>query len=141
MLAVNKFIGASALVFVVACCLPALEFKNSSAQNDIMLGLRALAIGWSGFFAGILSWYANPLWLVAIVFSLMRKPTLSLCFGALAVIVAFTTFKILGRELPADEGNVTKMTVIKILPGCYVWLASLAITPLGALMQRLGWIR
>lgn len=137
----NKLLIVSAILFVVACCLPALEFKNSASVNDTMFGLRALVVGWSGLFAAVFSWYANPLWLLSLVLSLMRKPTLSLCFGVLAVVVAWTTFSLIGRVLPGDEGNVTKTSVIKLLPGFYVWLASLAVAPLAALLQRFGWIR
>ena len=38
--------------------------------------------------------------------------------------------------LPGDEGNVTKTTVVKLLPGCYLWLASLVLLPLAALLQK-----
>jgi hypothetical protein len=35
-----------------------------------------------------------------------------------------------GRELPGDEGNVTRTAVIRVLPGCYLWMASMAVLPL-----------
>ncbi len=100
---------ASVLLFVVACCLPALEFKNSSNAIDVMLGARALAVGWSGVFAAVTGWYANPFWLLGL---------------ALAVF---------GRsKIPGDEGDVTKSTVVQLLPGFYVWMASLVILPVAA---------
>ena len=127
---------ASLVTFVVACCLPALEFKNSNGPNDVMLGLRALVVGWSGLFAGVMAWYANPVWAAGIVLGLLRKPVWMAVAGILAIGVGSTTFAILNRELPGDEGNVTKTTVIRILPGCYVWLASFALLPLAALFAK-----
>ena len=56
----------SVLTYVVACCLPALQWKNNDKSFEIMLGLRALAVGWSGIFAGIVAWFANPLWVAAL---------------------------------------------------------------------------
>ena len=123
-------------LFVLACCLPALEFEKSSGPNDTMFGLRALAVGWSGFFAAIFAWFANPLAAISAVFAMMRKPTISLALAIVAVVLAGTTFQLLGRELPADEGNVTKMTVIKLLPGCYVWMTSIALLAVDALFRR-----
>jgi hypothetical protein len=43
---------------------------------------------------------------------------------------------LIGRELPGDEGNVTKTAVIRFLPGCYVWIASLVALPISALFQK-----
>lgn len=71
----------SVALYVAACCLPALEFRNTTNADDVMWGLRALAVGWSGIFAGVMAWYANPFWLL---------------------------------------GNVTRTTLIRLLPGCYV---------------------
>ena len=127
---------ASVVTFVVACCLPALEFKNSNGPNDVMLGLRALAVGWSGLFAGVMGWYANPVWFVGLILGLLRKPILVALAGLIAIGIAATTFSIVGRELPGDESNVTKTTVIKILPGCYVWIASFALLTLSALFAK-----
>ncbi len=132
----NKVLVASLVLYVLACCLPVLEFKNSNSANDVMLGLRALAVGWSGIFAAIFSWYANPTWLMGVILLCLRKPAPALVMGLSAVALACTTVLLLGRELPADEGGVTKTTVIKLLPGFYVWIASMISVPLAALFQR-----
>jgi hypothetical protein len=133
---VNKVLITSLLLFLVSCCLPALEFKNSSSPNDVMFGLRALVVGWSGFFVWVLSWYANPVWLLGVVLVLLRKPIPAAIVGVVAIAIAYGTFSLVGRELPADEGNVKKMTVIKLLPGCYVWMASLVILPVAAFSNK-----
>jgi hypothetical protein len=132
----NKILITSVGLFVVSCCLPAIEFKNSGSSNDVMLGLRALVVGWSGLFAGVLSWYANPVWLLGVLFVLLRKPLPAAISGVVAIIIAYTTFSLIGRELPADESNVNKMAVIKLLPGCYVWMASLVLLPIAAFTNK-----
>ena len=126
----------SLVLFLVACCLPALEFSHSGASNSIDWSISALLVGWSGIFAGVFGWYANLFWLLGILLSLFRKKMLAVISGAIAIAIACTSFSIIGRELPGDESNVTKMTVIRLLPGCYVWLASLAALPLTALLQK-----
>jgi hypothetical protein len=132
---------ATIVLYVVACCLPALEFKNSDKLNDIMLGLRALAVGWSGIFAAVVAWYANPIWLLGVILGLLRKPIPAAIAGVLAVAIGLTTFSLLGRELPGDEGNVTKTMVVRFLPGCYVWMASLIALPITALVQKFSGAR
>ncbi|MEO6993964.1 MAG: hypothetical protein ABI273_10065 [Lacunisphaera sp.] len=132
----NKVLIANLFLFVVSCCLPALEFKNSNSPNDVMFGLRALAVGWSGLFAWIFTWFANPAWLLGVIFMSRRKPTPAVIFAVVAIALAGTTFSVIGRELPADEGGVTKMTVIKLLPGCYVWMASLVTLPFAVFFKR-----
>src|SRR4030095_11120602 len=107
--------------------------RNShNKPNDIMYGLRALAVGWSGIFAWVLAWYANPCWFLSLVLGFFRRPIAAALVGVVAVALAATTFKVVGRELPGDEGNVTRTTVIRLLPGCYLWMASMALLPLAA---------
>lgn len=117
----------SLILFTISCCLPVLVLSRSNGPNDVMLGLRALAIGWSGVFAGVLAWYANPVWLLGLLLGFFRKPFLAALCGVVALGIAVTMFSVIGRELPGDEGNVTRMTVIRVLPGAYVWMASLAV--------------
>lgn len=126
----------SFVLYGIACALPALEFKNSQGPNDIMFGARALAVGWSGIFAGVFAWYANPVWLLGLGIGFLRKPVPLAILGVLAVVIAYSTVSMVGREMPGDEGNVTKTTVIRLLPGFYVWMASLALLPVVALLPR-----
>jgi hypothetical protein len=133
---VNKGLIPSVALFAISCCLPALEFQGAGRPNDVMLGLRALAVGWSGIFAGVLAWYANPIWLIGIFFAALRKPGLVLIATIIALGLACTVFSAVGRELPGDEGNVTKTTISRLLPGCFVWMASLAALPLAAMFPK-----
>ncbi|MGJ5820021.1 hypothetical protein [Paludibaculum fermentans] len=126
----------SLVLYGAACCLPALALRKTGSPDDIMLGLRALAVGWSGIFAGVLGWYANPVWLLGLVLGALRKPTAAAIAGVLAVAIACTVFSDLGRELPGDEGNITKTAILRVLPGFYVWLASFLVLPVAAFLQR-----
>jgi hypothetical protein len=40
----------SLILFVVACCLPALEFRKNATGSVVWLGGEALAMGWLGVF-------------------------------------------------------------------------------------------
>ena len=114
----NAVLIASVAFFAIACCLPALDFRKSDGSHDVMFGLRALAVGWSGLFAGVMAWYANPVWLLGVNLAYVRKPIPAVLLGLIAMGIATATFSVVGRELPADEGNVVKMTVVELLPGC-----------------------
>jgi hypothetical protein len=124
------------LLFAVACCLPALEFNQTQNPKDILSGINVLAVGWSGIFAGIIAWYANPVWLFSLIMGFAGKTRVAAIFGIIALAIGCTTFSLFGRELPADEGGVTQMTLVRTLTGCYAWLASLATLPLIALFSR-----
>ena len=89
------------LLFAIACCLPALEFRSSTGTNDVMRGARALVVGWSGIFAGVMGWSANPFWLLGLVLLSVRKPKLAALAGVVAVAIASSTFSAVGRELRA----------------------------------------
>jgi hypothetical protein len=126
----------SPALFLVACALPCLEFLEGKGKIDIMLGLRALAVGWSGIFAGITAWYANPVWLLGAVMVFWGRPIVGVFAGAFAVVIGLSTRKVIGRELPADEGNVNKMTLVRVHRGYYVWLASFATLTVASLVMH-----
>jgi hypothetical protein len=120
----------SPMLFAIACCLPALEFHKSEGGTDLMWGANILVVGWSGIFADVMAWYANPFWIAALVLGWFRKPLLAAPLSLIAIWIAYSTFSLLGRVLPADEGNVNHMTLIRVLPGFYFWMASLAVLPI-----------
>jgi hypothetical protein len=123
-------------LFVAACCLPALEFKNSDKPNDVMLGLRALAVGWSGIFAGVIAWYANPFLALSLVLAAIRKPVMAGVAALIVVGIALTVFSDIGRELPGDEGGVTKTTLIRVLPGFYVLIGSMVTAGVAGFIRK-----
>lgn len=122
-------------LYLAACCLPVLDIRKGSTP-DPMWGANALIVGWSGLFAAVFGWYANPFWFVGMIFAIMRKPRIAALFGVIAIAIACTVFTDFGRILPADEGNVTKMRIVGLLPGAYLWFASLLSLPVTAFLAR-----
>jgi len=132
----RRVVLASVVLLAIACCLPALEFKHSNGANTSMWGVEVLLMGGLGIFVGVGAWYANPFWLAAVVLGFFRKGVLAAVIGIIAIAIAANTFSVIGRVLPADEGDVTHMSVVRLLPGCYVWMASLAVLPLAAFFGK-----
>jgi hypothetical protein len=118
----------SIVLFVVACCVPALEFTKSGTK-DILSGGNVLGVGWSGIFAGVFAWYANPIWLLALIMGLIGKPKIAAIAGIAALLIGLTTFTLFGESLPADVGGTNQMMMTRTLVGCYILLASLASMP------------
>jgi len=130
-----KVLALSIALFAAACLLPALEFQQSHG-TDVQWGANILAVGWSGIFAGVLAWYANPFWVLGLVLGLRGKPKPAAIAGLVALAIGCSTFTLFGKVLPADEGNVNHMTLVRTLAGCYCWLASLATLPLVAIFPK-----
>ena len=126
---------ASAVLFAVACALPALEFSKGQGAKDVLVGINVLAVGWSGIFAGVIGWYANPFWALGLLLGFFGKPKWAAIAGLIALAIGCSTFTLFGKDLPADEGGVNHMTLARMLAGCYVWLVSLATLPLVALIK------
>lgn len=120
-------------LFVLSCCLPSLQMAK---DNEVNFGIHTVAFGWLGVFAGVMGWYANPLWGIGVLFSALRKRIPAIMFGVLAIPVALTVFNDIGRQLPADEGNVTKTAIVRLLPGAYLWLISLISLPIAAFLRK-----
>ena len=126
----------SGVLFAIACSLPALEFTKTQNGREAMMGLNVLAVGWSGIFAGVVAWYANPVWLAGLILAFAGKPRLAAVAGIVALLIGCTTFTLFGKDLPADEGGVTHMAITRVLIGCYFWLASLATLPVLVLFAK-----
>ena len=73
---------------------------------------------------GLLSWLANPCWLVATVASMARAYRAAIPFGAAAVAFALTSFHL--REIPG--GDMTPHGKIEHYEaGFFLWLSSMAL--------------
>jgi len=117
---------ASATLYAAACALPALELTKSNGTVRVMAGWECLALGWSGLLAGVWGWLANPFWLYAFVMG-WRNPGSQGAAALADLALALTTLTLLGRELPADEGNVLKMKVTRLRVGFYCWAVSFGV--------------
>jgi hypothetical protein len=125
-------------LFVIACSTPALDLVHTdNHEHDVMLGLRVLAVGWTGLFVGQFAWFANLFLLLAVVPFLLRWWITTAVILLIGISIATHTFALFGRILPADEGNVRKMYLESIGVGFYFWLASFVLPLAGALWLRM----
>jgi hypothetical protein len=127
-------LGASCLLFIIACCLPCLYTLDSNMKHDAMFGIGILLTGWSGVFVGIFAWFANPLLFLAWLLILCRLWRTAALMTLLAMLLASQTFTIFFRTLPADEGDVNHYTIQSFGIGFYFWVASLLIALVGSLL-------
>lgn len=123
----RNLLYVSIALYVVACGLPALEFQKSTGVMQVMPGWETLAMGWLGAFVSVFGWYANLFWLYALFAGFRQKALHTVLSAAIAVLLGVTAFSMMGRELPGDEGGVTKIVLVRILPGVYCWLGSFAV--------------
>jgi hypothetical protein len=120
----------SVLLFIAACFLPALEFSRKTySGGDILI------VGWFGIMAGCIACYANPVWLFALIMAFVGKNNLALIVGFIALAIGCTTFLLFGRQLGSEwSGDVSGNhyeALVRVLPGCYLWLLSLVAVPAG----------
>lgn len=142
----KRIVLLSLVLFVVACFLPALENRSDDGRTTIQLGWRLLAFGGIGLlwdrhlFTALIPWFANLLWAAGFGarFTGHRKLSAGLGLSAFA-FGASAPLLTLDRYLPADPGalgEASYFTVAKLLPGYFVWLASLAMLPTSAYLNR-----
>ncbi len=98
----------SAVLYLIACCIPALEFKNSNSPNTVMWGANALAVGWSGIFAGVMAWYANPFWLLGLLLGVFHKKPFAVIAGSMGIAIACTAFSIIAGNCRATRATSPK---------------------------------
>ena len=107
--------------------LPAIEVANGPSFT----GLEILRQGWQGTRLGIWAWYANPLFLLAVLFAGARYVRIAVAFSALAIGIGLTSFRasvtaaVAGSPLPEYQFS----------SGFYLWLAS----QLALFLFCLGW--
>jgi hypothetical protein len=75
----------SVALFEIACCLPALAFKQNQGGDDVAFELGMLVGGW----------YANPFWALGLLLGAFRKRIRAIVCGTLAVPVVLTVLPIL----------------------------------------------
>jgi hypothetical protein len=127
-------VGASLLLFVIACATPAVYFDSTS--HEPWPGVMTLILGAFGLFTGQFAWLANPFYAIALVLVLVRQWIAAATVAAIALLVALTSLLLLGETVPLDEAGVNKATVTGFGPGFYVWLASILLVAVGSLTLR-----
>jgi len=129
-------IGASAAVFAVACALPALTFQTTSGVEQTWFGGMIFFIGWMGALVGQFGWFANLLLLGSWISAGFRWRPGAFLFAAGALLLAAQSFALFGKAIPADEGGFNKLTLTHLMPGFYVWVASIVIALVGGFFLR-----
>lgn len=127
----RRLFQISLALFVLACLLPALHFRNVTATGVGALnsqhGGGVLAFGWLSLFVGQTAWLANPFWMLGMLLQgLGRRLGARVCL-ALAAVLAVTTVRLSGAVLPADEAGVNKMQLDSFGPGAWAWFAAIGL--------------
>lgn len=101
-------------LFVVSLCLPVF-FRDDGVRTGA--GGLALLVGWMTFHP---AWLANPCWIAGVVLLLLKRRLAAVIFAALAVVLALSSFTLLGAKLWNGDQAVSALSF-----GFYVWLAAL----------------
>jgi hypothetical protein len=128
-------LAASLILYLIACALPALYLAGDRTQT--MRGVEVLALGWQGLLIGQFAWFANGPWLISLFLVWFRRPLTAAVLAFLAFALAQDTWRLFGQEIPADEGGVNQFYLERLGPGAYLWMASIALVVVGALVIRL----
>lgn len=135
----NRFaiVATSALLFLVACALPVLEFRRNAAGVEVWSGFEVFLMGWLGALLGQFAWYANPFAVLAAGLLCFRLRVPAAVLAGLAILVGLSTFTLFGATVPADEGGVGKLYLQSLREGTWVWFGSLAVLLIGTFVAHL----
>lgn len=129
-------------LFLLSCFMPCLYIARPEGMMSWNGFEILLLYGWMAILAAIsLAWLANPLYFVGGVFVLnSQKGGSSLSSGlgilvsAAAVLAGGTSIWVKGAAVPKNEGGGTQGLVDYVGPGFYVWMASLLLMFLAAVL-------
>lgn len=131
----------AAILFLLACALPALEFRRNETGQDIWWGGQILAFGWLGLFIGQVAWFANPVMIVAALLLFFQRRRICVLCAAVALCLSFDTYSLFAGSIPADEGGVGRLFLTRVREGTYLWQASIGVLAMGALVARAPAVR
>jgi hypothetical protein len=126
----RAFAWTSLVLWAAALCFPTYitPIENDPHNLSNVWGVEALALGWAGYEEDKWGWFANPLWLMAMI-SLFRgrRPLLlpMLVAAPLALSAMFPTHIDFG-----DDHGVNGDSAVGI--GAWVWFAAIAVTFIAA---------
>ncbi|MHA7631441.1 hypothetical protein [Corallococcus sp. M7] len=127
----NARIAACAVsigLYVIACFLPALITRTPHGGGDSETnGAFLLLIGITAVVSGNFGWFANPLLLVALFMLGLGKDRKAFWFGGAACILGVSSIVGMGAYRADVQGTAI---------GFYVWMASLLIVPVTALLLQ-----
>src|SRR6266480_3199826 len=120
----------SGIIIATLLFLASLGFNTlmlSRGDSSFLLGFVCLLFGFS-----YVAWYANPLFLLAIIFLLLKRPGIAVATSAASLILAVTTLLI--RKAPFNEAG-HMADVVGYGPGFYLWLASISAILLASVLS------
>jgi len=117
MTAQRLLLAAAVLAWLAALLLPAISVPGMTLD-----GFDVLERGWEGATRAVLAWYANPLFVIAIVLGLQRHHRSAVFVAFAALALALSSFAT--NELAALTGR--SVPDVTLLAGFYVWLAAYA---------------
>lgn len=122
---------SSAILFCIACALPAVEFRRNESGREIWSGLQIVIMGWLELLLGHIAWLANPLLAVAAVCLIFQKRLATVIFALLALLLSLETFTLFSGSLPGDEADVNRLYLHQLREGAFFWWGSLIVMLIG----------
>lgn len=113
----RRFVAAGfAILWAVSLALPAIDPGNGPRFG----GYEVLLQGWRAAARGVYSWYANPLFFVALIALLLNRLVLAAAVAGGASALALTSFA--AARLARDGG--LESVNLSFGPGFYLWLTA-----------------
>lgn len=125
-------LGLSVAAF--AACLTMQAFVSSDPDQAFSHGGTLLALGWLGILLGHIGWLANPLYVVAIIFTLDRNGRVAAALATCAIVTALT-FAVTNSIKVSGGGT---LHILHLAPGYWLWIASMVLCLLAAVAQTLA---
>jgi len=122
-------IFTSVALFALSLVLPAL--REVGLRADAEAGYVILATGYFGALVGQVAWFANPLWVAALLYLFRRRWKAAAVAACLAVGVAAESLLLYSTGIPSDSGRTIP---VRLLVGFWVWWSSLWVLAAGALV-------
>jgi uncharacterized membrane protein len=120
------------LIYLVACCCPALTFDNYYAgdsapqSTDTWFGWTVVLLGWLGIVVGSVAWLANFVLGLTLIFLICGLRWATLISSAVTVLLSMDFFPIFSAKIPADEGGVGRAVLRPPGIGVWLWFAGIA---------------
>jgi hypothetical protein len=120
----KQVILCSGATYILSLFLPALLFKS----HEPVTGGNVIALGWWGALMHEFAWFANPVYLYAILAYKTSATTFSKFASTTALVLGLTSFH--AKEWWFNEGSGTPITSLGL--GYYVWMLSFCVLLAGS---------
>ncbi|NOU49120.1 hypothetical protein HG263_00955 [Pseudoalteromonas sp. JBTF-M23] len=109
----------SCALYLVSLCLPALHF----AEQASLAGYSLLLWGWWGVVTLDPAWFANPLFIIALVHCYLKGYKRAAIYSGGALVLALSSFK--AKQWFFNEGGGTPITGLGV--GFYIWIVAIIV--------------